>query len=271
MRAIDKLCTKHPFSGNRQISSWLAREGIKAGRHRVRRLMPRPSLQAVSRRPRRASRTRSSDLPVSAQRAGDHAAKQGLVFGHHPHTGQPGDLSLVAIIDWTTRKTLSWRVSNTMHADFCVDALQEAVRTHGPPEIMNTDQAGPSTGAGRITTLPEAGVRVTTGGRGRCMDNIFIERLQRSRRSETVCLQDIADGFAGQRIIPGPWQGDPRRDMRRGNRTEESGMINNRGQTSAGPESCSDKPSDLTLSAAYFFGFHSAASFSASAIWAGVM
>jgi putative transposase len=104
-------------------------------------------------------------------------------------------------MDWATRKVLSWRVSNTMHADFCVDAANEAIGKYGPPEIMNTDQGSQFTGSDWITTLTEAGVRVSMDGRGRCMDNIFIERLWRSLKYEAVYLQDIADGFAAQCII----------------------------------------------------------------------
>lgn len=88
-----------------------------------------------------------------------------------------------------------------MHADFCVDALNEAIAKYGPPQIMNTDQGSQFTGSDWITTLTEAGVRISMDGRGRCMDNIFIERLWRSLKYEAVYLQDIADGFAAQRII----------------------------------------------------------------------
>ena len=118
-------------------------------------------------------------------------------------------------MDWATRKVLSWRVSNTMHADFCVEALEEAIGKYGPPEIMNTDQGSQFTGSDWITTLTEAKVRVSMDGRGvrraddspnrllarLTMDNIFIERLWRSLKYEAVYLQDITDGFAAQRII----------------------------------------------------------------------
>ena len=100
-----------------------------------------------------------------------------------------GYLYLVAIMDWATGKVLSWRVSNTMHADFCVDALNEAIAKYGPPEIMNTDQGSQFTGSDWITTLTEEGVRVSMDGRGRCMDNIFIERLWRSLKYEAVYLR----------------------------------------------------------------------------------
>lgn len=115
-----------------------------------------------------------------------------------------GFLYLVAIMDWATRKVLSWRLSNTMHASFCVEALEEAISRFGPPGIMNTDQGSQFTGSAWITTLTEAGVRVSMDGRGRCMDNIFIERLWRSLKQEAVYLAEIEDGFHARRVI-GEW------------------------------------------------------------------
>jgi putative transposase len=112
-----------------------------------------------------------------------------------------GFLYLVAIMDWATRKVLSWRPSNTMHADFCVEALKEALDRYGPPEIMNTDQGSQFTGAAWITTLTEAGVKVSMDGRGRCMDNIFIERLWRSLKQEAVYLEELTDGFKARHVI----------------------------------------------------------------------
>ena len=112
-----------------------------------------------------------------------------------------GFLYLVAIMDWATRRVLAWRLSNTMHASFCVEALEEAIDKYGPPEIMNTDQGSQFTGAEWITTLTEAGVRVSMDGRGRYLDNIFIERLWRSLKQEAVYLSELQDGFQAQRVI----------------------------------------------------------------------
>ncbi len=112
-----------------------------------------------------------------------------------------GFLYLVAIMDWATRRVLSWRLSNTMHADFCVEALNEAIAKHGPPEIKNTDQGSQFTGSAWITTLTEAGVSISMDGRGRYLDNIFIERLWRSLKQEAICLEGIDDGFKARRVI----------------------------------------------------------------------
>jgi len=112
-----------------------------------------------------------------------------------------GFLYLVAIMDWATRNVLSWRLSNTMHASFCVEALEEAMDKYGPPKIMNTDHGSPFTGADWITTLTEADVRASTDGRGRYLDNIFIERLWRSLKQEAIYLTEPQDGFQAQRVI----------------------------------------------------------------------
>ena len=112
-----------------------------------------------------------------------------------------GFLYLVAIMDWATRKVLSWRLSNAMHADFCVDALNEAIAKYGPPKIMNTDQGSQFTGAAWMTTLTEAEVRISMDGRGRYLDNIFIERFWRSLNQEAIYLEEISDGFQARRVI----------------------------------------------------------------------
>lgn len=204
MKAIDKVFTKYPFFGSRQIVAWLRRDGIRVGRHRVRRLMRLMGLEAVYRRPK-------TSQPHPAHPIYPYLLK-GIAI---THPGQVwcsditfipvsrGYLYLVAIMDWATRKVLSWRVSNTMHADFCVEALNEAIGKYGPPEIMNTDQGSQFTGSDWISTLTDADVRISMDGRGRYLDNIFIERLWRSLKYEAVYLQDIADGFEAGRIVDG--------------------------------------------------------------------
>ena len=112
-----------------------------------------------------------------------------------------GFLYLVAIMDWATRKVLSWRLSNTLDASFCVEALQEAIAKYGTPEIMNTAQGSQYTGADWITTLTKAGIKISMDGRGRYLDNIFIEWLWRSLKQEAVYLYEITNGFQAKRII----------------------------------------------------------------------
>jgi len=202
MKAIDKLFTKYPFFGSRQIAVSLARDGIKVGRHRVRRLMRLMGLEAVYKRPKTSQPHPAHPVfPYLLKGMGITRPNQVWCSDITFIPVSRGYLYLVAIMDWATRKVLSWRVSNTMHADFCVDTLNEAIGKHGPPEIMNTDQGSQFTGSDWITTLTRAGVRVSMDGRGRYLDNIFIERLWRSLKYEAVYLQDIADGFAAQRVI----------------------------------------------------------------------
>ena len=95
---------------------------------------------------------------------------------------------LVAVMDWSTRKVLAWRISNTLDADFCVEALNEAVHRFGPPEIMNTDQGSQFTSFAWTDRLKRVGSRISMDGKGRCLDNIFIERLWRSLKYECVYL-----------------------------------------------------------------------------------
>ena len=202
MKAIDRVFTKYPFFGSRQIAAFLRREGTTVGRHRVRRLMAKMGLEAIYKRPRTSQphpqhpvypyllRKKQIDRPNQVWCAD-------ITFVPVKH----GFLYLVAIMDWHSRKVLSWRLSNTMHADFCVEALSEAIAKHGPPEIMNTDQGSQFTGSAWITTLTDAGVRISMDGRGRYLDNIFIERLWRSLKQEAIYLEEITDGFHARRVI----------------------------------------------------------------------
>ena len=202
MTAIDKAFTRYPFFGSRQIAAYLRRNGIAVGRHRVRRLMRIMGLEAIYTRPR-------TSQPHPAHPVYPYLLK-GMTIDRPNQVWcaditfvpvRHGFLYLVAIMDWATRKVLSWRLSNTMHASFCVETLQEAIARFGPPEIMNTDQGSQFTGSGWIGTLIEAGVRVSMDGRGRCMDNIFIERLWRSLKQEAIYLEELTDGFKAQRVI----------------------------------------------------------------------
>ena len=114
---------------------------------------------------------------------------------------QGGFLYLVAVMDWATRRVLAWRLSNTMDTEFCLEALTEALERYGTPEIFNTDQGSQFTSIAFTAALEDAGIRCSMDGRGRCLDNAFIERLWRSLKYEAVYLHELADGFAAQRVI----------------------------------------------------------------------
>ncbi len=117
---------------------------------------------------------------------------------------QHGFLYLVAIMDWATRRVLAWRLSNTLDTRFCLEALNQALARHGRPEIFNTDQGSQFTSFNFTGALKDVGIRISMDGRGRCMDNIFIERLWRSLKYEAVYLHELTDGFKAERVI-GDW------------------------------------------------------------------
>ena len=205
MRRIDELFLKYPFYGARQMVRHLRREGVRIGRRRAARLMRLLGLQAVYRAPR-------TSAPHPEHRVYPYLLRDlGIERANHVWCAdityipvRRGFLYLVAIMDWASRHVLAWRLSNTLDAGFCTDALDEALAAYGTPEIFNTDQGSQFTSFAFTARLREAGIRISMDGRGRCMDNIFIERLWRSLKYEAVYLHEIADGFTARRVI-GEW------------------------------------------------------------------
>jgi len=205
MRRIDELFLKYPFYGSRQMACQLRREGVWIGRHRVRRLMRLMGLEAIYQAPRTSN-------PHPAHKIYPYLLGN-LAIVHSDHVWcadityipvRRGFLYLVAIMDWATRHVLAWRLSNTMDTGFCIEALREAMARHGKPEIFNTDQGSQFTSLDFTGVLKDAGVAISMDGRGRSMDNIFIERLWRSLKYEAVYLHEMTDGFAAERVI-GTW------------------------------------------------------------------
>lgn len=204
MNEIDRVFTRFPFFGSRQIAAYLPRNGFHAGRHRVRRLMGIMGLQAIYKGPNTSKKHPQHPvypyllrkLPITRA---NHVWCSDITY----IPVQRGFLYLVAIMDWATRKVLAWRLSNTLDASFCVEALKEAIAKYGKPEIMNTDQGSQFTGADWITTLTDAEIKISMDGRGRYLDNIFIERLWRSLKQEAVYLHELTDGFVAKRVIDG--------------------------------------------------------------------
>jgi len=202
MRRIDELFLKYPFYGSRQMARQLRREGVRVGRHRVRRLMRLMGLAAIYQAPRTSE-------PHLAHRIYPYLLRR-LVIDRPNQVWcadityipvQRGFLYLVAIMDWATRHVLAWRLSNTMDVGFCVGALEEALAKYGRPEIFNTDQGSQFTSFEFTGTLKKAEIKFSMDGRGRCMDNIFIERLWRSLKYEAIYLHDLTDGFAAEQVI----------------------------------------------------------------------
>ena len=202
MHEIDRIFTKYPFFGRRQIAAYLPQSGFSAGRHRVRRLIKIMGLQAIYKGPNTSKK--HPQHPVYPYLLRNLAITRPGQVWCSDITYIPvknGFLYLVAIMDWATRKVLSWRLSNTLDASFCVEALEEAIAKYGRPEIMNTDQGSQYTGADWITTLTKAEIKISMDGRGRYLDNIFIERLWRSLKQEAIYLNEITNGFDAKRII----------------------------------------------------------------------
>jgi putative transposase len=202
MRRLDELFLKHPFYGSRQMVRHLRREGVRVGRHRVRRLMRLMGLAAIYQTPRTS--TPHPDHRVYPYLLRDVAVTRPDQVWCADISYIPvrrGFLYLVAIMDWATRHVLAWRLSNTMEAGFCIDALGAALARFGRPEIFNTDQGSQFTSLEFTGVLRDAGVAISMDGRGRCLDNIFIERLWRSLKYEAVYLHELTDGFAAERVI----------------------------------------------------------------------
>jgi putative transposase len=203
MRLIDEQFLETPFYGARQMARHLRRQGFVVGRKRVRRLMARMGLAAIYQKPRTSEPNPAHPVYKYLLR-GLTIDRPGQVWCADITyiAMRRGFLYLVAIMDWASRKVLAWRLSNTMDANFCIQALEEAMTRYGAPEIFNTDQGSQFTSPRFTGVLKDAGVRISMDGRGRWMDNVFIERLWRSMKYECVYLHawetgsELRDGLA---------------------------------------------------------------------------
>jgi putative transposase len=178
LQRLDRIFTSHPVYGSRRLQVTLLREGISIGRRRVRRLMRKLGLWAV--RPKRNTSKRHPEHKIYPYLLRGKTIDQPNQVWAADVTYIPmqhGFLYLVAIIDWATRRVLSWRLSNTLAAGFCVEALSEALARFGKPGIFNTDQGTQFTSTEFTKLLLDHGIEISMDGRGRCHDNIFVERL----------------------------------------------------------------------------------------------
>ena len=195
MRRLDELHLMAPFYGARKLAAQLRREGHQVGRRHVRTLMRRMGMEALYRRPRTSIPAREATIypyllgGLVIERP-NHAWTSDITYLPMAH----GFMYLVAILDVASRKVLAFRLSNTLTADFCVAALEEALARFGRPEVFNTDQGAQFTSEGWIERLKAAGVAISMDGKGRWIDNIFIERLWRSVKYEEVYLHAYANG-----------------------------------------------------------------------------
>ena len=190
MRGMDELHLAWPFYGSRRMVAVLRREGWPVNRKRIKRLMRLMALEAIYQKPN------------TSRKHPDHKVYPYLLRGlviDRPNQVWCADITyipmakgfvyLVAVMDWFSRRVLAWRVSITLETDFCVEALQEAMNRHGQPEIFNTDQGVQFTSAAFLGELETLGVRISMDGKGRFLDNIFIERLWRSLKYEEVFIK----------------------------------------------------------------------------------
>jgi len=205
MRRIDELHLAWPFYGSRRMAAVLRREGWAVNRKRAKRLMRVMAIEAIYQKP-----NTSKGHP-------DHKVYPYLLRGltiDRPNQVWCADITyipmakgfvyLVAVMDWFSRRVLSWRLSITMETDFCVEALREATEMYGPPEIFNTDQGVQFTSAAFVDELASRGVRISMDGKGRYLDNIFIERLWRSLKYEDVYIKAYGSVTEARRSL-GEW------------------------------------------------------------------
>jgi putative transposase len=202
MRRIDELHLQHPYYGARRMAKQLQRDGHEVGRLHVATLMRRMGIEALYRRPRTSIPAREACIRpylldgLAIEQPG-HVWSSDITYLPMAH----GFLYLVAILDVASRKVLSFRLSNTLTPDFCVAALQEALGKFGTPQIFNTDQGAQFTSKDWIDVLEAAGVRISMDGKGRWIDNVFIERLWRTVKYEEVYLHAYRDGREAQQQL----------------------------------------------------------------------
>lgn len=205
MRLIDEQFLATPYYGSRQMARHLRRQGYCVGRHRVRRLMRQMGIEAIYQKPRTSDpHPGHKTYPYLLRNLAVTKANQVWCTDITYIPIKRGFLYLAAIMDWHSRKVLSWRLSNTMDTRFCVEALEEALALYGTPDIFNTDQGSQFTSFDFTNVLKENGIKISMDGKGRWMDNVFIERLWRSLKYECVYLSSFETGLQARAEI-GAW------------------------------------------------------------------
>jgi len=202
MRQIDEQFLETPFFGVRQMTWHLRNEGHLVNEKRIRRLM---GLMPIYQKPNTSKAAKGhKKYPYLLRGLAVTRPNQVWAADITYLPMRRGFLYLVAIMDWHTRKVLAWRISNTLEADFCVEALTEAIHRFDLPEIMNTDQGAQFTSFAWTDRLRRSGVRISMDGKGRFLDNIFVERLWRSLKYECVYLHAWETGSEAKAGV-GKW------------------------------------------------------------------
>lgn len=190
MRRLDRLHLEFPFAGSRMLRGLLAFEGCQIGRRHVKTLMRKMGIEALYRHPRTTKPEPGHKVYPYLLR-GVEITRPNQVWAmditYIPM--ERGFVYLAVVLDWFSRRVLSWRVSITMEAAFCIETLEDALARHGKPEIFNTDQGSQFTGAAFTGVLSNHGIAISMDGKGAWRDNVFVERLWRSVKYEEVYLR----------------------------------------------------------------------------------
>lgn len=195
MRILDEQFLKTPFYGVRRMTALLRKKGYRVNLKRVRRLLRLMGLMAIYQGPKTSkAHPEHTKYPYLLRNVKIIRPNQVWSTDITYIPMERGFMYLVAIMDWFSRKVLSWEVSNTLEVDFCVDALDEALERFGPPEIFNTDQGSQFTSDDFLTPLKNRDIQISMDGKGRCIDNIFVERLWRTVKYEFVYLHAFGTG-----------------------------------------------------------------------------
>jgi putative transposase len=190
MRRLDRLHLEYPFAGSRMLRGLLAAEGCKIGRRHVKTLMRRMRIEALYRRPRTTKPEPGHKVyPYLLRGMAVTRPNQVWAMDITYIPMARGFVYLAVVLDWFSRRVLSWRLSITMDAAFCVETLQDALARHGKPDIVNTDQGSQFTGQAFTGVLASNGIAISMDGKGAWRDNVFVERLWRSVKYEEVYLR----------------------------------------------------------------------------------
>lgn len=190
MRRIDELHLEHPFAGSRMLRDLLRLQGIEVGRRHVGTLMRRMGIQALCRKPKTSKKHPAHPVfPYALRGLAIERANEVWALDITYIPMARGWVYLVAVLDWHSRRVLAHRVSITMEADFCVEALNEAVARYGAPQIVNTDQGSQFSAADFVAAVKACGAKQSMDGKGCWRDNVFVERLWRSVKYEEVYLK----------------------------------------------------------------------------------
>jgi putative transposase len=189
MRIIDELHLEHPFAGNRMLRDFLLRDDVRVGRRHMRTVMRRMGIEAIYRKPNTSKPAQGHKIyPYLLRNVAVTRVNQVWATDISYVPMKRGFVYLIAVIDWFSRRVLSWKLSITMDVSFCLEALDEALSKHGKPEIFNTDQGSQFTSEAFTGRLKKEGIAISMDGKGRWCDNVFVERFWRSIKYEEIYL-----------------------------------------------------------------------------------